>query len=187
MNFLNWNDYLRTGIAVVDGQHHGLIDLVNELAPLLVQAGEQPFAEIAALQARLATYAEEHFRTEEELMVRAGVDSRVLAPHRRSHAAFVAKVKDLEEGMQRGQVATGDELLAFLAGWLIVHILGEDQTMARQVLAIGAGLPPERAYREAGGYRTVPANEAVTAILIDLYRQLIRPAGPGINPLPAPS
>lgn len=177
MNFLNWNDYLRTGIAVVDEQHHGLINLVNELAPLLVDAGEQPFAEIDALQARLAAYAEEHFRTEEELMLRSGVDSRVLKPHRRSHAAFVAKVKALEEGMRCGQAATGDELLAFLAGWLIVHILGEDQAMARQVLAIGAGLPPERAYREAGGYRTAPASEAVTAILIDLYRQLIRPDG----------
>lgn len=181
MNFLNWNDYLRTGISVVDEQHHGLIDLVNELAPLLVHAGEQPFADIAALQDRLAAYAEEHFRTEEGLMVRFGVDSRVFEPHQRSHAAFVAKIKALEEGMQRGLVATGDELLAFLAGWLIVHILGEDQTMARQILAIDAGLPPERAYREAGGYRTTPANEAVTAILIDLYRQMIRPSGTPVN------
>lgn len=176
MNFLNWNDHLRTGIPVVDEQHHGLIDLVNELAPILVRSGEQPFAEIAALQARLADYAEEHFRTEEELMVRSGVDSRVFTPHRRSHAAFVAKVKAMEEARQGGRAATGDELLAFLAGWLIVHILGEDQAMARQILAIDTGLSPEQAYREAGGYRTAPANEAVTAILIDLYRQMLRPA-----------
>lgn len=59
-----------------------------------------------------------------------------------------------------------------MAGWLISHILGEDQTLGRQLQALQRGLTPERAYREAGGYRTSPSVEAVTDILIQVYNQL---------------
>jgi hypothetical protein len=57
-----------------------------------------------------------------------------------------------------------DDLLSFLAGWLIHHVLGEDQSMARQIHAIDGGMTPEQAYREAGGYRTAPSEEALTRL-----------------------
>ena len=57
-----------------------------------------------------------------------------------------------------GATATGGELLGFLANWLIFHILGEDQALARQVRAIESGLTPERAFVVA---------RAIAAILAD--------------------
>lgn len=173
MKFLAWNSCMQTGIAEVDGQHAGLIEVINEFAPSLATTGQGTIEGMQALHQRLNDYAREHFRTEEELMLRHGVDSRVYDHHHQAHVAFIQQLGGLERKALVGEAGAGDELLAFLAGWLLTHILGEDQTLARQVRAIGKGMSPEQAYREAGGYRVAPANEAVTAVLVDLYKRML--------------
>ena len=173
MKFLAWNSCMQTDIAEVDGQHAGLIEVINEFAPSLATKGHGPFEGLQDLHQRLNDYAREHFRTEEELMLRHGVDSRVYDHHRQAHVEFTGQLGDLQRKALAGEARAGDELLAFLAGWLLTHILGEDQTMARQIKAIGRGMTPEQAYREAGGYRIAPANEAVTAVLVDLYKRML--------------
>lgn len=173
MKFMVWNDSLLTGIEMVDRQHRGLVDLVNEVAPLLAASGSQRVEDFAPLRDKLMAYAGSHFKTEEDLMAHYRVDPRVLDHHRQSHAAFVDRVTELADRFARGTGVTGSELLSFLAGWLMFHILGEDQTMARQIRAIDSGLSAERAYAEAGGYRVSPSDGALTQTLVDLYSEVI--------------
>jgi hemerythrin-like metal-binding protein len=173
MKFMVWNDSLLTGIEIVDRQHRGLVELVNQVAPLLAASGGQRVDDFAPLRDRLMAYAASHFKTEEDLMVHYRVDSRVLDHHRQSHAAFVDRIRELADHFASGRGVTGSELLSFLAGWLMFHILGEDQTMARQILAIDSGLSAERAYAEAGGYRVSPSDAALTQTLVGLYSEVI--------------
>lgn len=183
MQLMIWNDHLTTDIEIVDRQHQGLIQLINETAPKLASAGGERLLDLVPLRDRLMEYAADHFRTEEDLMVQYGVCPEVLTRHRRCHAGFVELVHGLTDRLVRGEGIAGNELFSFLAGWVIAHILGEDQTMARQIRAIQSGLSPERAYREAGGYRTSPSEEALTQTMTDLYRQLAsRQADPLLSP-----
>jgi hemerythrin-like metal-binding protein len=79
MTFINWSPHFVTGIELVDRQHRGLVDLINEVAPLL--ACQEPVLadEVEILLDRLAAYAVTHFRDEEQLMGAAGMDPRVSA------------------------------------------------------------------------------------------------------------
>lgn len=174
MMTIAWNAHFATNIEAIDRQHHGLLDKLNEVAPLLARYGDQPVKDFTALHEWLSGYADEHFATEEALMERLGVDPRVAEPHRQSHQEFVKHLHDLSCCTVENNRITGNDLLSFLAGWLVGHILGEDQTLARQLRALESGLPPDRAYREAGGYRTNPSIKAVTDILVQVYGQLLR-------------
>jgi hypothetical protein len=118
-------------------------------------------------------YADTHFKTEESLMNQYQVDARSRDRHHQIHEGFIARVSEMKyRAVDRGAIHA-DDLLSFLAGWLIHRVLGEDQSMARQIHAIDGGMTPEQAFWEAGGYRTAPSEEALTRLLIHLYKRLI--------------
>jgi hemerythrin-like metal-binding protein len=171
MTFMTWSDDLATGIDIVDRQHHGLLDMVNSAARLMLETPERQEAEIGQLFDALLDYAALHFRTEEDMMQALGIDARVLEHHRRTHTSFVEQIADMAKKFQAG-ILPGEDLLGYLAGWLLFHTLGEDQTMARQVRAIDGGLPPQRAYQEAEGARLEPDQGALARSMVKLYTQL---------------
>jgi two-component system, NtrC family, sensor kinase len=183
MMTIAWNAHFTTDIQAIDRQHQGLLDKLNEVAPVLARYGDQPVEDFTALHEWLSGYASEHFATEEDLMERFRVDPRVAEPHRQSHQGFVDHLRDLSCCTVENDRVTGNDLLSFLAGWLVGHILGEDQALARQLHALESGLSSDRAYREAGGYRTNPSIEAVTDILVQVYGQLLRGAHASNGPI----
>jgi signal transduction histidine kinase len=123
---------------------------------------------------RLFDYAAVHFKTEEDLMAASGIDARVLAHHQRTHAHFVEQVSAMAVRFTQAGGISGEQLLSFLAGWLVFHILGEDQTMARQLKAIEQGSASVQAYVDAEGARITPSPRALTHALVQLYTQLQR-------------
>ncbi|HEY6896065.1 MAG TPA: bacteriohemerythrin [Rhodocyclaceae bacterium] len=166
MNLLTWNDYLATGVDIIDQQHRGLMDLVNETsAKLNSSAGLSP-EEIQSLLSYLLDYAAVHFSTEEALMALGGLDSRHTERHHETHARFVQQVSDMIAGLKHGSTLSGEQLVAFLGNWLIYHILGEDRAMARQLRA-HAGVPA--AAEEALTEPADPAQAAATKSLANLY------------------
>jgi hemerythrin-like metal-binding protein len=70
MTFMVWNEHLETGIDIVDRQHRGLVDMLNQAAPLLAASSRESMRDIGPLLDGLLDYAGTHFRTEEELMAR---------------------------------------------------------------------------------------------------------------------
>jgi hemerythrin-like metal-binding protein len=151
MTFMVWNSHLETGIGIVDQQHRGLVEMLNQAAPLLAQSSRESLCDIAPLLDGLLDYAATHFKTEEDLMARLNMDPRASGHHHASHAMFAQQVADMIQAYSSDDGVTGDRLLSFLASWLVLHILGEDQAMARQVRALEAGATPEQAYDEARG------------------------------------
>ncbi len=174
MSFMVWNDDLATGIDIVDRQHRGLVDMLNQAAPVLALSSEASAQAIGPLLDELLAYAASHFRTEEELMARLGMASRARDHHHASHARFAEQVSRMIQAFREGTGVTGDRLLSFLASWLVLHILGEDQAMARQVRALEAGLPAEKAYETGRGDELNPAPEALSHSLVGIYSVLTR-------------
>ena len=140
-----WDDGFVTGLDAVDEQHRALVDLFNELSRALFSQTADSEPVLADVYARLLAYTAYHFREEEEMMAAAGLDPRHLEAHRMLHQQFVDQVRML--WTQRASLAdAGTTLVDFLTSWLGLHILGIDQSMARQVASVRQGLSAAQAF-----------------------------------------
>ncbi|ACV35888.1 bacteriohemerythrin [Accumulibacter sp.] len=145
IDFLPWDETFDTGLPEVDEQHRRLVQLINVLASHVAFRTHIP--QLEEMFDELADYAVYHFRTEEAVWHEhlAGDQSEV--DHQAIHASFVQEVSRLR-GQPDGQRAA-EETLAFLARWLISHILESDRYMACTTLALRAGLSREAARAHA--------------------------------------
>ncbi|MEW5789082.1 MAG: bacteriohemerythrin [Pseudomonadota bacterium] len=174
MTFMVWNDYLVTGIDIVDQQHRGLVDMLNQAAPVLAQSSDKALADAGPLLDALVNYAVTHFNTEEALMARLAMEPRARDHHHASHARFGQTVGAMVQDFTRGGGVTGDRLLSFLGSWLVLHIMGEDQAMARQIKALESGQPPGEAFLQARGGDLNPEPAALSHAMVDIYSVLTR-------------
>lgn len=169
-----WDSYFETGIEVVDQQHRGLVDMINEAAPLLSRGSTVISPELEALVARLFDYAALHFSTEESLMEMHGLAESYRARHSGIHGDFVAQINQMLAQLKEGDVdGLGQALLSFLTSWLTFHILNEDQFMARQIRLVEEGCTPDEAVTRAEASNTNDqALQALSGALLDLYAVL---------------
>ncbi len=132
-----WNDDLVTGVTEIDEQHRILVNSINEANTRLSQS--EASAEILEkITSDLLSYALYHFETEEELMQQynyvetQGEDS---ALHQKQHRDFSATVVSVREGIKMGKLISREDLLTFLNGWLINHILNTDKKLGAYIAA----------------------------------------------------
>lgn len=138
-----WSGIFETSIAEVDEQHQRLVKLVNDLGEEIDRG--QP-EEIDQVLQELARYTVYHFESEEKVMQEAGLAEDYVARHKRTHRSFVEQVSQwIATRNESGQLSPA-QLLDFLTNWLVFHILGDDQSMGRQIMAVHAGISPADAY-----------------------------------------
>lgn len=142
METFEWSPLFETGLEDVDAQHQRLVELVNSLGRDVESASPERID--LALQA-LAEYTVYHFQCEEAIMEAGGVAAAHSERHREIHRRFVKQVSDWIAGRKSSDAIGLNQLLEFLANWLIFHILGEDQSLGRQIVAIRAGVDPQQA------------------------------------------
>lgn len=166
MDAFVWTERFETGIELVDSQHRQLVETTNRLGELLLAGEKVADVELQAIFHQLAEYGRHHFRDEEALSAEAGVDAR----HRDQHAAHHRQFFEQLVGMWRSRASMlhpAESIQGFLAAWLTVHILGEDQAMARQIKRIRNGESAAAAY--AAEQKTVDTS---TAVLLDALDRL---------------
>ncbi len=166
-----WDQRFVTGIELVDEQHKHLVDLVNETGDLLLQGGRSE-DHARRIFADLADYAHVHFADEETLMRSHGLDRRHVEAHTRHHHDFVEQLTSLWRRLDQTSDPAGT-LHGFLASWLTVHILGEDQIMARMMRDIEQGLSPAQAFEQEYA-RVDNSISALLDALHNLYHLLSR-------------
>jgi len=169
---MTWNEHFVTGIPVIDEQHQWLIDLVNTTAPVLAVDYKRNHERAETLLNQLVDYTIFHFETEDRLMQEAGVDARHHEHHLRMHGEFAAEVMRMRKEYSEGHAPTGGKLMTFLAHWLVYHILGDDQALARQLRAIANGMDSREAYDTAEGDRRDPTHDALVQTLVDVYTEM---------------
>ncbi len=153
-----WDQHFVTGLDDVDEQHQGLVALFNELSRTLFAAETDPDTDydpqLRDVFKRLVAYTVYHFTEEEALMVSKGVEARHVEAHKALHRQFVLQVGTMwATRASTTAVASGDGITSFLTAWLGLHILGIDQSLARQIKAIEQGESPAQAYeREMAGH-----------------------------------
>lgn len=126
-----WSDKLLTGVTEIDEQHRILVNSINEANSRL--SSEAVNSEILEkITKDLLSYALYHFETEEELMQEfnyAQTQGEDLDTHQRQHREFSATVVSVREGLKAGKLISREDLLTFLNGWLINHILNTDKRL----------------------------------------------------------
>lgn len=119
--FIVWDKYLEVGNVKIDGQHQGILDIINELYQSAV-SGE--VVDISVLVKTLVDYSIHHLMDEEELMEEIGYPE--LNHHRELHNILrreTLKVKNAKHSNAEKQL----ELLRFLRDWWLTHIAQEDR------------------------------------------------------------
>ncbi len=130
-----WNDNLVTGITEIDEQHRILINSINEANTRLADHTSADILE--QISRDLLSYALYHFETEEELMQEFNYledNADHCAAHLQQHREFSAKVVAVRESIKTGNLISREDLLSFLNGWLINHILHTDKRLAAFIL-----------------------------------------------------
>lgn len=123
MSIIRWRETYSVGVARFDEDHKHLVWLINEVYSSLRQG--QSEAKMKPVLDALIQYTREHFAREEAAM--ASIFYPEYQMHCLQHQMLIAQVVTLQQKVEAGGGAKGEELYAFLSGWLIDHIIGVDQ------------------------------------------------------------
>lgn len=171
MTLMAWSTHFETGLALVDAQHHALVDMVNQAAPHLALNDEVAKRAVAPLLDNLTRYAVVHFRDEELLMLQSQLASEYLVHHHQTHQAFVDEVTQMRRQYEQDGSLSGTDLLRFLGSWLSFHILVEDQRMAAQIREVAAGESAQQAFERVNQPQD-GAQAVYNSSLLDLFTLL---------------
>ena len=159
-----WGEEFYTGIGLVDEQHHALVDLFNRLSESLTEKSGTSEADVHFAFSQLMDYTRHHFSVEETLMRRAGIDQRHVSLHLRLHDEFAVQVQAMWSA-RSALVNPAEVFLSFLTSWLCLHVLGVDQSLARQLTSIENGESAEQAFeRELDRPRDKSADAMIKAL-----------------------
>ena len=167
-----WDQNFITDLEDVDDQHHALVDLFNQLSETF-QSTDLLNRETLLNDtfARLVAYTEYHFRDEEALMRGVGIDPRHIALQESQHAQFVHQINEIWS-VRSSMPDTAESIIGFLTSWLGLHILGTDQALARQIVAVAAGATPEQAWNNEHNAAESNSTQALLKLIERLYHVL---------------
>ncbi|MCP4993407.1 MAG: GGDEF domain-containing protein [Gammaproteobacteria bacterium] len=166
-----WDKHFVTGMVDVDDQHKILIDLINDFGGLISTGETIQKTEIDSILNKLAEYAKYHFQTEEIMMHKAKVDQRHLTQHCNAHQQFINDISMMYSQLSMDRPASATSLMEYLVYWLAYHILGTDQSLAKQISLIEDSMDPADAYN-AIELDKESATEPLLIALNGLFRQV---------------
>ena len=124
---LNFSDKYCTGVEFIDQEHRRLFEILSDLDELNQKEYlSDRYDAIVEVVEELKDYTVKHLQDEERYM--ESIQYEGLTVQRNLHQAFIDKMDsiDLDE-IDENQQACIDELIDFLANWLINHIMKIDQ------------------------------------------------------------
>lgn len=119
-----------TGIELIDKEHKVLFEIADEIYELCInEFVPDKYDHITNLIQRLKDYAAMHFRDEEEYM--ESIQYKRLFTQKIQHDNFMRKLETMDlEIVDDNQEKAIEDLLKFVTGWLIEHILETDKRIA---------------------------------------------------------
>lgn len=94
MRTFNWNSNFEIGVEEVDEQHKELVKIINNYSELL-SSNSETIESIDKTLEKLITYTKFHFREEEALMHKVGLDSRHIKLHKKLHHELVEEINSM--------------------------------------------------------------------------------------------
>ena len=124
---LAWDDSRHTlGIASMDSQHRGLMDMINALAEAV--AHDCDCEQARRHMANIIRFSGEHFAHEEDLMRRHDFPGR--EKHAAEHKEVLRQAATMMEALKPDDIGRAMLVTAFLTDCAENHILHEDKALA---------------------------------------------------------
>jgi hemerythrin len=124
MAFIQWSDALSVNLPEFDEEHKKLVKIINELHDAL---GLGKGSEVMSKTLReLVSYAQTHFKHEEEFMMLHNFPVADFEAHRKEHVYFIMKLDEFCRGYGDGAVTFPIHVLNFLESWLLGHVQKTD-------------------------------------------------------------
>ncbi len=123
MEALVWEDRFSVGIRQFDQHHKILFEMINSL--IFAQQENSDLDVIKNTLGQLRSYTIFHFVAEEAMMKQFEFEG--LKEHIKEHEILLKQVNEYQQRIAADDGVTLDEVLDFLAGWLLDHTLGMDQ------------------------------------------------------------
>lgn len=129
---LSFSEEYYTGIEKIDQQHRRLFEILTDLNELSRNEFlHDKYDAIADVLEELKDYTVKHFQDEERYM--KSIQYEGLAAQEEVHQSFIDKIDNINlEEMEDRQQEQLDELIDFLANWLIYHIMKMDRQIPAQ-------------------------------------------------------
>lgn len=121
LEMIEWDQKYSLHVDEMDSEHQKLLNHMNELINTLNQRADTQ--QVQAAFTKMAEFAIEHFKHEEEFMEKTGYPD--LASHRKVHENLINRVNKIGQSLSTGQIDP-IEIISFLKSWLFTHILGVD-------------------------------------------------------------
>lgn len=125
MAMIVWDESYSVNNAELDTQHKKWLEIINDLLAGQEKNGAASAdISVEALTAMLH-YARQHFMVEEKYMREIGFPETIA--HIRIHNEFYGLVSSSLLAAESGGLVAAADLLQFMRGWLLEHILNEDK------------------------------------------------------------
>ena len=125
VEIVTWSDRLSCGIKLIDDQHKGLVDLVNDMFNHATGNSIQEHDYFNIVIQEVVKYVKVHFATEEKIMIATKFSG--YAEHKKAHDSFVIAVVENINDYKAGKRLTLSAFTKFLKDWVLSHIAMMDK------------------------------------------------------------
>ena len=126
---VSWSKSYSMGIKLIDDQHKGLIDFVNDLFNHSTGKEDEERAYFKDVIQIAVSYAKTHFATEEKYMLATKFPN--YAEHKKVHDEFILTVVKTVKDFESGKRLVLVNFAYFLKEWVLSHIAGMDVLYAQ--------------------------------------------------------
>jgi hemerythrin-like metal-binding protein len=126
---IEWHERYEVGVAVIDGQHREMLELVNRLLEGLRDGRERE--DLVETLRELVRATEHNIATEERLMQEHGLAPR---NHAEAHTRLLEAIRRFDLRLDAQGLAGSAR---WLREWLLGHIDEDDRPLAEQLRARG--------------------------------------------------
>jgi len=117
---ISWNSKLSCGVKLIDDQHKGLVDLVNEMFNHVTGNFVQEHDYFTRVIHEVVQYVKKHFATEEKIML--AVKFSGYAEHKKEHDTFIRVIINNIHEFEAGKRFTLSAFTRYLKDWILSHI-----------------------------------------------------------------
>jgi hemerythrin len=120
MDLITWSPTYSVGVKLIDEQHRGLLELVNDMFNHVVgdEKAEHEYFKMVIDEA--VRYVKVHFQTEEKIMIHTHFPGYM--EHKKAHDTFVLNVVKQAREFEANKKITLTEFIRFLKEWILTHI-----------------------------------------------------------------
>ena len=128
---MQWKDEYSVGVAEIDDQHKGVIDLFSVIDTAI--EGRKSWSDVFFKIEQLREHARFHFALEESLMRMHGYSKQ--AEHVEQHKHFLDKLDQLQMTTLSRQVTMNT--INYLSNWYADHMQTQDRDFVRYIIDNG--------------------------------------------------